>query len=342
MNNSKEATLISILQNIRALDPNNIQHGPNSTAIALVESVKSDGKLNQKDINELVYNQTLDQDLAGNKENIFNKIIYTLQSNPELAEEIEEYATSNQLNIEELFTPDTLLEFGQLIESMLQAVDKFGKGGQFESINHIRKVTINNKDYELLVFKTEEERMNGLSKVEEMNENEGGLFDFVNDPQKELSFWMKDTTIPLDVIFVDNNTIVINVQQGIPMSEDLLTCTSEDNPITWVIELNTNSGVKVGDEVKGLKFDISELDPSKLHVLNEDGTVQASIDSNARIFSRRSTSVMIKKAKKAFESKSDVDYKDLGRYVFGELDRQDNRPSEYVDSPDNKEVTNAE
>jgi hypothetical protein len=41
---------------------------------------------------------------------------------------------------------------------------------------------------------------------------------------------------------------------------------------------------------------------------------------------------MIRKAKKADESKTDVDYKDLGRYVFGELDRQENRDPEYVDN----------
>jgi hypothetical protein len=33
-----------------------------------------------------------------------------------------------------------------------------------------------------------------------------------------------------------------------------------------------------------------------------------------------------------------VDYKDLGRYVFGELDRQDERPEDYVDSPNKKET----
>ena len=31
------------------------------------------------------------------------------------------------------------------------------------------------------------------------------------------------------------------------------------------------------------------------------------------------------------DNKSDVDYKDLGRYVFGELDRQTARPAEYVE-----------
>jgi hypothetical protein len=37
---------------------------------------------------------------------------------------------------------------------------------------------------------------------------------------------------------------------------------------------------------------------------------------NERIFSRKNTRVLIKKAKKADESKSDNDYKTLGRFIF--------------------------
>lgn len=38
------------------------------------------------------------------------------------------------------------------------------------------------------------------------------------------------------------------------------------------------------------------------------------------------------KAKKAYASKEDKDYKALGRYIFKEMDAQDNRPAEYVDN----------
>ena len=74
------------------------------------------------------------------------------------------------------------------------------------------------------------------------------------------------------------------------------------------------------------------MESDKLYILSEDGTVQHELDPGCRIFSIKSTQVMIKKAKKADESKSDVDYKDLGRYVFGELDRQSAREPEYVDN----------
>lgn len=143
---------------------------------------------------------------------------------------------------------------------------------------------------------------------------------------------MKDTALPLYIIFVGEDKTVIDVKTGVPNSEDYITCVSSENKIAYVIELTTNAEVSVGDEVKFESLKPSDLDPEKLHILNEDGSIQATIDAGTRIFSRKSTAVLIKKAKKANESKSDVDYKDLGRYMFGELNRQENRDPEYVDN----------
>ena len=335
MNNSKEATLIAILQNIRALDPNNIQHGPNSSALSLVEAVKSDGELNQKDINELVFNTAMDQGLAGNPEQIFQKNLYLLQENPDIVDDLEKFAEANNIDLDSIFTPETQYQFGQVIEAMLQSMHKYAQGGQFEERSNFKTFTIGEKQYSLLVAKTEEEKTRGLSDAESMNENEGMIFDYTDEPQNELAFTMEDTTIPLDIIFVDVDKKVISVQLGKPLDANPIVCKS-DLGISYVIEVNQNSGIKEGDLISsGINTD--ELDPNKLHVLNEDGTVQASIDSGSRIFSRHSTAIMIKKAKKAFESKSDVDYKDLGRYVFNELNRQDSRPEEFIDSPNKNE-----
>ena len=191
------------------------------------------------------------------------------------------------------------------------------------------KVEINDKEYNLLLAKTEEEKENGLKNVEEMDSSEGMFFDYRDDPQDEISFWMQDTTMPLDIIFVGKNDTVISVHKGIPLTEDLMT----EKNVYYVIELNEDSGVKSGDEVEILdESDLQDLPTSKLLVLNEDGTVQFDLGSGSnRIFSRISSRVIIHKAKKAASSKSDTDYKALGRYIFKELDRQDNRDPEYVE-----------
>lgn len=50
------------------------------------------------------------------------------------------------------------------------------------------RVTINDKQYNLLWAKTEEEKEKGLQEVEEMDNNEGMFFDYRDNPENELTF----------------------------------------------------------------------------------------------------------------------------------------------------------
>lgn len=207
------------------------------------------------------------------------------------------------------------------------------------------EVQIEDKVYNLLVVTTEEEKEQGLMGIEELPENEGMLFDYSDEPQAELSFWMKNVDIPLDIIFVNQEGIVISVKQGVPNSEEYITENSEF--ISCVIELNANSGVKAGDktdlfsEINNINEEIEdddeedihpELNVNRLYVYGSDGSVQAELQGGERIFSRKSSRVIIRKAKRAYASKEDKDYKALGRYIFKEMDAQDNRDPEYVEN----------
>lgn len=206
-------------------------------------------------------------------------------------------------------------------------------------------VQIGNKTYNLLVATTEEEKEKGLMGIEELSEDEGMLFDYSDEPQAELSFWMKNVDIPLDIIFVNQEGSVISVKQGVPNSEEYITEDSEF--ISCVIELNANSGVKAGDktdlfsemnnileedEDEDEEDTHPELNVNRLYVYGSDGEIQAELQGGERIFSRKSSKVIISKAKRAYISKEDKDYKALGRYVFKEMDAQDNRDPEYVNN----------
>ena len=193
-----------------------------------------------------------------------------------------------------------------------------------ETIN----IKINNKEYSLIYCLTEEEKEKGLQNVESMEDNEGAFFDYREDPQDEISFWMKDTEIPLDIIFVGEDDKVISCKEGAPNSEDMIT----ENNVYYVIELNKGSGVKPGDEVDVEdNGDFLNFQPNSVFLLNDDGSIQFSLQGGERIFSRISSRVIVRKAKKAKKSKSETDYKDLGRYIFGEMTRQDNRDAQYVE-----------
>lgn len=204
-------------------------------------------------------------------------------------------------------------------------------------------ITIANKAYTVSVAQTEGEKEQGLMGVETLPEDQGMLFDYTDDPQTELSFWMKDTLIPLDIVFINNQGIVTAVTQGTPMSEEQIVCeTDPEELIFYVLEVNLNSGIKEGDRFEisseqNIEEEISDEEIGKMYLLDPQGNKIALIESGSRIFSRKNTKVLLKLAKKANRTKLDSDYKKLGKTVFKYLDIQDSNEDEFVDSPKRKQ-----
>ena len=183
------------------------------------------------------------------------------------------------------------------------------------------EIQVSNKTYNVEEARTEAQKTKGLQDVEKLPENEGMLFYY--DPPEDVSFWMKGVSIPLDIIFFNEDQEVIKVHKGEPNSEKQIIV----RDVAFVLELNQNSGIKVGDE---LEF---EENVPVMKVLFQDGTEQYQLYGGERIFSRANTKVLIKKAKKADETKEDKDYKALGRYMFKCIKIQDERSPEYVQAP---------
>lgn len=148
---------------------------------------------------------------------------------------------------------------------------------------------------------------------------------FYYNPPSTVSFYMKDTLIPLDIIFINEDQEVVKVYKGNPLDENLMSV----KDIAYVLEVNQNSGISVGDE---FEFE-DEDEPPVMKVLASDGSEQYSLWGGERIISRKETKVLIRKAKKADQSKEDKDYKALGKYLFKVFTKQDNRDPEYVQAP---------
>ena len=185
-----------------------------------------------------------------------------------------------------------------------------------------QQIRINDKKYQVKVAKTEEDRRKGLQGVKNLPEDEGMWFVFDN-PQT-VQFWMKDTEIPLDIIFVDEDYTVISIYKGQPNDTTIV---EEDN-VNYVLELNQNSGVKEGDEI-----DTDDEIPT-MKVIGPNGEVQMELEGGERIFSRKNTRTLIRMAKRANETKSDTDYKRLGNKMFSYIKQQDERKPEYVELKD--------
>lgn len=186
------------------------------------------------------------------------------------------------------------------------------------------KIEIGDKEYNVTCARTEEERIKGLQGVTELKDDEGMLF-FFEEPQT-VGFWMKDTKVPLDIIFISEDMEVISVYQGEPENENI----AEEDNVKFVLEVNQGSGIKGGDEL-----DIEEDEElPKMKVIAPDGSTQMELEGGERIFSRKNTRTLIRMAKRASKSKEDKDYKALGKKMFTYLKQQDEREPEYVEKRD--------
>ena len=105
------------------------------------------------------------------------------------------------------------------------------------------------------VAQTPEELQTGLMHRTEMPSNNGMIFVF--DPIRPVQMWMKNTKLPLDMLFVAGNGQIIMIKEkATPMSETRITC---KEPVRAVIELNAGQvnrhKIQVGDVVKHKTFD---------------------------------------------------------------------------------------
>lgn len=295
-----------------------------------------------QDINESPSAEGAADDKLDQITNPIQKIQFIFENHPELIKELSDWAGED---ITPVLNSNRLDIIQEMLSEYLEQhnIKTFGEGGQFESDLDIVSVKIGDKTYKLLYLFTEEEKAKGLMEVEELDEDEGAIFDYSDDPQNKLDFWMKDTSIALEILFINKEGVVISVHDGEPLSEELITEDSE--PIYWVIEVNQSENIPQGaytdlaireepeESEESEEDEYPEIKVNKLYIYGSDGEVQAEIQAGARIFSRANTKTLIRLCKRAYLSKSDKDYKKIGRKVFEYIHQQDSREPEYVSEP---------
>ena len=187
--------------------------------------------------------------------------------------------------------------------------------------------TIGGQEYDILIAKSQEQKTKGLQFVKSLPKDEGMLFVINENNPIETFFHMHNVSMPLDLIFMDDDFKVLDVKRGEPEDDKISGIAS------YVLEVNAGSGIKKDDE-----GDLDEPESNYvMKMLAPDGSTQFQLKGGERIFSRKSTKSFIRKALKAEFSKEDKDYKALGKAMFKELKAQDNREPEYVKSPKSKE-----
>lgn len=97
---------------------------------------------------------------------------------------------------------------------------------------------------------TPETRRRGLMFRTKMPRDEGMLFDF--QETREVAFWMRNTFIPLDMIFIDERGTIKHIHHNaIPQDP---TSIPSKYPVRFVLEINgglaKQYGLKPGDQVR--------------------------------------------------------------------------------------------
>lgn len=85
------------------------------------------------------------------------------------------------------------------------------------------------------------ERSAGLMFREQMPDDHGMLFVF-EQPQ-DVAFWMKNTPMPLDLIFIGQEGRVRAIKEGEPQSEAVI---SPGQPVRFVLELKAGTAARAG------------------------------------------------------------------------------------------------
>ncbi len=105
-------------------------------------------------------------------------------------------------------------------------------------------------DFQVEIAADDASRERGLMNRRYMAADDGMLFEF--DRDAPVAFWMKNTYIPLDMIFISRAGIVTNVvADAEPLSERVI---PSGPPCAAVLELNGGAaaamGLRVGDKVR--------------------------------------------------------------------------------------------
>ncbi len=128
------------------------------------------------------------------------------------------------------------------------------KGEKLSFFKKNPTVTIDGRNFKVAVAASQQEREVGLSETKSLSQNQGMIFLF--EKPGYYSFWMKNMKFPIDIVYINNNTIVTIKNNAAPPknNNESLTIYTPTTPSDKVLEiqagLSEKYNFKNGDKVK--------------------------------------------------------------------------------------------
>ena len=101
--------------------------------------------------------------------------------------------------------------------------------------NNSELLTINGNKITIEIAKSSQKKSEGLCCRDSLPDDHGMLF--VYDQPGDYRFWMKDTKIPLDMIWIDSNKKIVHIEEDVQPSSFPESFGSND-PAQYVLEIN--------------------------------------------------------------------------------------------------------
>jgi len=138
------------------------------------------------------------------------------------------------------------------VAALIAGFYAFGINNKNISENKIARVCVKDVCYVIEIADDESERARGLMFRQDLGENEGMLFIF--DQEEKHSFWMKNTLISLDIVWIDSRGKIVDISQNTPpCAGDPCPSYMPQKPAKYVLEVAAGQmeiiGANKGDEV---------------------------------------------------------------------------------------------
>lgn len=145
------------------------------------------------------------------------------------------------------YTKDTVEESQDPWEIIFS--DKNDTDKNPETTSKKTEVTIGNKVYEVEIADTKTKREQGLMYRTDLALNQGMLFKFENSAKHR--FWMKNTPLPLDIIWLNDRREVVDYLTAEPCKTDPCDIFTPVAKAKYVIELNADEfRGYIGDKIE--------------------------------------------------------------------------------------------